>query len=184
MLAPGQRALVRAGTYSENLVLNHAGTAAAPISVESYPGERPVLDSAGSHPLQVLNTGAYFRFRGFVIQDSPLTTGGNVDLLGHNLEISGNEIRNGVDQGIYVDEDSHHVQILGNWIHNNGQGIVEQSHGIYLKGDDHLVVNNQIHDHPAGFGIQVYDRNSRSIIAANTITGPASAASSSAGQTA
>ncbi len=79
--------------------------------------------------------------------------------------------RNAQDQGIYSDEDSHHAQILGNWIHHNGQGVIHQSHGIYLQGNDHLVANNVIHDHVEGFGIQVYDRNSRSIITANTVTG-------------
>ena len=82
-------------------------------------------------------------------------------------EISANGVRTH-DQGIYTDEDSHDAQLLGNWIHNNGQGVIHQSHGIYLQGNDHLVANNVIHDHVKGFGIQVYDRNSRSINTATT----------------
>ena len=170
-LTAGQRALVRAGTYSENLNMSRAGTAAAPITVEAFPGERPVLTSAGNHPLRVETGGAYFRFRGFTIERSPLNSGGNVDLYGHHLEISGNEIRLGQDQGIYTAEESHHAQILGNWIHDNGKGIAHQSHGIYLQGDDHLVANNVINDHVEGFGIQVYDKGDRAIVTANTITG-------------
>jgi Right handed beta helix region/Protein of unknown function (DUF1565) len=170
-LAAGQRALVRAGTYAEDARLIRAGSPLAPITVEAFPGERPVLTSAGGHPLEVARSGAYFRFRGFVIQRAPGNSGGNVDVYGHHVELSNNEIRLGQDQGVYTDEESHHVQILGNSIHHNGQGVYHQSHGIYLQGDDHLVASNVIHDHVKGFGIQVYDRGSRAIVTGNTVTG-------------
>jgi Periplasmic copper-binding protein (NosD) len=170
-LTAGQRAQVHAGTYAENLQMDRAGSPVAPITVEAASGERAVVDAAGSHPLEVGSDGAYFRFSGFVIQDAPGTSGGNVDVYGHHVEISGNEITNGQDQGVYTDEESHHVQILRNWIHHNGQGVIHQSHGIYLQGDDHLVANNVIHDHPEGFGIQVYDKGDRAIVTGNTITG-------------
>lgn len=170
-LEAGQRALVRAGTYAENLRLSRAGSPLAPITVEAYPGDRPVLTTAGSHPLEVASTGAYFRFRGFVIEKAPGNSGGNVDIYGHHIELSHNEIRLGQDQGVYTDEDSHHAQILANSIHHNGQGVIHQSHGIYLQGDDHLVASNLIRDHVKGFGIQVYDEGSRAIITGNTIIG-------------
>ena len=171
VLQPGQRALVRAGTYAESVDVDRAGTAAAPITVENYPGERPVVNGGGQRPLEVSSSGAYLRIRGFVLENSPYNSGGNVDLYGHHVEISGNEIRQAQDQGVYSDEDSRNLFILGNWIHHNGEGVVHQSHGIYLQGNDHLVANNVIHDHPKGFGIQVYDRNSRSIVTSNTVTG-------------
>jgi Right handed beta helix region/Protein of unknown function (DUF1565) len=170
-LAAGQRALVRAGTYAENLHMSRAGSPFAPITVEAYPGERPVLTTGGSHPLEVAKSGAYFRFRGFVIEKAPGNSGGNVDIYGHHIELSNNEIRLSQDQGVYTDEESHHAQILGNSIHHNGQGVIHQSHGIYLQGNDHLVASNLIHDHVKGFGIQVYDKGSRAIVTGNTITG-------------
>jgi hypothetical protein len=169
VLQPGQRALVRTGTYAESLDIDRAGTPAAPITIENYPGERPVVNGGGERPLEISSSGAYFRIRGFVFENSPYNSGGNIDIYGHHLEISGNEVRNAQDQGIYSDEDSHHAQILGNWIHHNGKGVIHQSHGIYSQGNDHLAANNVIHDHPKGFGIQVYDRNSRSILVANTV---------------
>jgi len=172
-LRPSERGVVRAGTYVEDLEMTRAGTAAAPITVEAHPGERAVLRSAGSHPLEVATSAAYFRLRGFVIEDHPGTSGGNVDVYGHHVEISGNEVRDSTDQGIYTDEGSHHVWILGNWIHHNGEGIVHQGHGIYLQGDDHLVLNNVIHDHPHGFGIQVYDKGRRAAILHNTVVASA-----------
>jgi hypothetical protein len=169
-LQPGQRALVRAGTYAESLRFNRAGTAAAPITVAGYPGERPVLTSDGGRPLEIGSRGAYFRFAGFVVEKSPFVSGGNIDVYGADIELSDNVIRLSRDQGIYTAEESRNVQILRNSIRSNGQGVIHQSHGIYLQGNDHLVANNVIHDHPYGFGIQVYDRNSRSIITGNTVT--------------
>lgn len=169
-LQPGQRALVRSGTYAEALRFNRAGTPAAPITVAGYPGERPVLTSVGGRPLQIGSRGAYFRFAGFVVEKSPFTSGGNIDVYGREIELSDNVVRFSRDQGIYTAEESRGVQILRNSIHSNGQGTMHQSHGIYLQGNDHLVASNVIHDHPHGFGIQVYDRNSRSIITGNTVT--------------
>ena len=168
-LQPGQRALVRAGTYSANLRLTRAGTSSAPITVEAFPGERPILGPAGSHPLEIASSGAYFRLRGFIVERAPGTSGGNIDVYGHHIELAANEIRLGKDQGIYTAEGSDDVYVLGNWIHDNGEGIAHQSHGIYLQGTDHFVANNVIHDHPEGFGIQVYDLNHRSVVVSNTI---------------
>lgn len=169
VLQPGQRALVRAGTYVESLTMNRSGTPTDPITLEAYPGERPVITAADTHTLVIRTAASYFRLRGLVLERSPSLGGGNIDVYGHHLEIADNEIRLGTDQGIYLDEPSHHVQILGNWIHHNGQGLIHQSHGIYLQGEDHVVAGNLIHDQPFGFGIQAYDELRRAIIAHNTV---------------
>jgi hypothetical protein len=170
-LTAGQKALVHAGTYTQALDLTRACTATAPCTVEAAPGEsRPVLRVTNDHVLRAETSAAYWRFRGFTFRDSDITSGGLVDLYGHHLEFSGNELTNSGDQDFYLDEGSHHVQLLGNWIHHSGLGRTHQSHGAYLQGNDHLVANNLIHDHPYGFGIQVYDRGLRSIVVSNTIT--------------
>jgi hypothetical protein len=168
-LRPGQRALVRPGTYVEDLDMRRSGRPSAPITVTGQPGHRPVLRSAGGHPLEVSSSGGYFRFRRFVIERHPGTSGGNIDLYGDHVEISRTIVRDGRDQGIYTAEESSHVRILRNRIHHNGEGIDHQSHGIYLQGDDHLVANNLIHDHPEGFGIQVYDEGSGARVVNNTV---------------
>jgi hypothetical protein len=129
-----------------------------------------VLRVTNDHVLRVNDAGAYWRFRGFTFRDSNITSGGLVDVYGHHLEFSGNELTASGDQDFYLDEASHHVQILGNQMHHSGLGRTHQSHGAYLQGNDHLVANNLIHDHPFGFGIQVYDKGLRSIVVNNTIT--------------
>jgi hypothetical protein len=138
--------------------------------VEGAPGEpRPVLRITNDHVLRAESSAAYWRVRGFTFRDSDITSGGLVDLYGHHIEISGSELTNSGDQAFYMDEASHHIQVLGNWIHDSGLGRTHQSHGAYLQGNDHLVANNVIHDMPFGFGIQVYDKGLRSIVVNNTI---------------
>ena len=169
-LQAGQKALVHAGTYTQALDLTRACTQTAPCTVEAAPGEaRPVLRITNDHVLRAESSAAYWRFRGFTFRDSDITSGGLVDIYGHHIEISGSELTNSGDQAFYMDEQSHHVQVLGNWIHHSGLGRTHQSHGAYLQGDDHLVANNVIHDMPYGFGIQVYDKGLRSIVVNNTI---------------
>jgi chitodextrinase len=170
-LQPGQKAYVRGGTYLEALTMGRAGTAAAPITIEAYPGEQPIVD--GEHtrrPLVIQTAAAYFRVKGFILDRDCCTSGGHIDVYGHHIEIVDNEMRNGHGKGVYTDESSHHVQIIGNWIHHNSTAGGQQDHGIYLQGDDHVVANNVIHDHPDGFGIQAYDKGSRYVIVNNTVT--------------
>jgi hypothetical protein len=174
-LRPGQRAFVRRGIYRENVQLNRPGTATRPITLAAYRGERPVI-SHPAGPLEI-DTG-YWRVRGFVLERARGTSSTNVyfETRAHHIELSGNEIRFSQDQGVFSEEETHHLQIIGNRIHDNGLGHVSgqhQSHGIYLQGRLHLAVNNVVYAHPYGFGIQVYDQNSRSIIVNNTVTGAA-----------
>ncbi len=177
-LKPGQRALVRAGTYEEGLVMRRSGTEAKPITLADYPGERPVLQpppSSGEDTYAIRITGSYFRLRGFVLQGASGTSSTNVyaDRSAHHLEIRGNEIRNSADQGFYSEPDTSFVQVIGNRIHDNGAGLPgqHQQHGIYMQGTNHLVANNVIYSHPHGFGIQIYPSNSGAIVVDNTVVG-------------
>jgi uncharacterized protein YjdB len=170
-LQPGQKAYVRAGTYREALSMDRAGTASAPITIEAYPGERPIVDAElVRRPLVIESGAAYFRIKGFILDRDCCTSGGHIDVYGHHIEIIDNEMRNGKGKGVYTDEVSHHVHIIGNWMHHNWTSGGQQDHGIYLQGDDHFVANNVIHDHPDGFGIQIYDKGSRHIVVNNTVT--------------
>jgi hypothetical protein len=174
-LAPGQRVLVRAGVYRENVQLRRSGTAARPITIEAYPGQRPVVQHE-RYPFEI--DAAYYRIRGFIIQRAKGTSSTNVyfENRAHHVELAGNEIRFSQDQGVYSEEETHHLHVLGNRIHDNGLGHLpgqHQSHGLYFQGRDHVAANNVIYNHPYGFGIQVYDQNSRSILVNNTIVGAA-----------
>ena len=70
-LAPGETALVREGTYDENLRMTRDGTDAKPITIANYPVERAVLRPEGglenSFPIEI-DSASYFRLHGFVIE--------------------------------------------------------------------------------------------------------------------
>ena len=187
-LDPGERAFVRAGTYNENVLYDppagrgHYGTWLAPITVQNYPGEQPVLQPAETNPSYPLRMkGAYFRFRGFVIEHAPpgrvervnvYVTAASNGVHAHHIELSGCEVRNAESaSGMFIDSRAHHIQILGNYVHDNNE-VGYQHQGIYLESDDSLIANNVTYNHTNGFGIQVRtDRDtgpSRVLIVNNT----------------
>jgi hypothetical protein len=186
-LQPGQRAYVEDGIYNENVVYdptaNHGeyGTATDPITVTNYPGQhpvlRPALDAPG-YPLRL--KGAYFRFHGFVIEEAPLGTRfvdvyvtGSGNTRAHHLELSGCEIRYARSaSGMFIDDSADHIQILGNYVHDNNE-LGVQHQGIYLESDDSLIANNVTYNHTNGFGIQVRTDAStgpRGVIVVNNTT--------------
>jgi parallel beta helix pectate lyase-like protein len=175
-LQPGQRALVRAGTYTQDHVFSRAGTASSPITVAAFPGERPVLHAASSSgdtfPIRI--TGSYLRLQGFVLENARGTSSTNVyfDGSAHHIELSGNEIRFSQDQGVFSEASTSNLHIMGNEIHDNGQGHVpgqHQSHGVYIEGRNHLIANNVVYNHPYGFGMQIYPQNTGTIIVSNSV---------------
>ena len=181
-LRPGERALVRAGTYEEDLVMRRAGTARAPITVVAAPRERVILRPASAsgdtYAVRFRSGAAYVRFGGFTIELARGTSSTDVYFEGsaHHIELLRNDIRYSQDQGIFAEDSTRNLHLVGNHIHHNGRGHVSgqhQSHGIYLEGRDHLVANNVIHDHPFGFGIQIYPANQGTIVVHNTIVSSA-----------
>jgi hypothetical protein len=175
-LLPGETALVRGGNYSENLYMSRDGAPSAPITVAGYQRERPVLRPAGgaenTYPIQI-GSASYFRLHGFVIEDATGFSSTDVyfERGAHHVELSGNEIRNSADQGIFSDDTTHDLQIVGNAIHDNGPSPIHQSHGIYLEGVDHLVANNVVYDNHFGYGIHVYPSADHVLIVHNTVVG-------------
>ena len=176
-LAPGQTALVHAGTYTQDLEMTRSGTASDPITVSAYPGEQVILHPASpsgdTYPVQIYSA-AYFRLSGFVIEDSLGTSSANVYLSGssHDIEISDNEIRYGQDSGVFAESTTSNIYLLGNNIHDNGWNHLpgqHQSHGIYIEGSGDLIANNLIYDNPYGFGIQIYPANHDTTVVDNTV---------------
>jgi hypothetical protein len=169
-LAPGQRAFVRAGVYEENVLYDPThghgaeGTAANPITVRNYPGERPVLRPALVSPWYPLRLkGSYFRFQGFVVEDASTDGAVNVFITDEgssggadHIEVSDCEIRDAQrSSGIFVHwQDVHHIQLLRNRVHDNNEAGV-QHQGIYLESSDSVIANNVVYNHTRGFGIQV-----------------------------
>lgn len=178
-LRPGESVLVRGGTYAEDLWMSRSGSESAPVTVAAFPGERVVLrpaSTSGNTYALVVYSAAFVRVQGFVIEGSSGTSAANVYVTGssHHVELSGNEIRFGQDQGVYADAGTSHVFVLGNRIHGHGLNRVpgqHQNHGIYIKGSHDLIANNVIYNHPYGFGLQIYPDNHDTVVVDNTIAG-------------
>jgi Disaggregatase related/Protein of unknown function (DUF1565) len=179
-LQAGQIAYVRAGTYSQSIVMRRAGTATAPITVRNFPGEDPVIQPGGTgsmdYPVRITAGAAFFRLSGFVIQKAPLDTTVNVwvsdgqttqPAAAHDIEVSDNEIRSAVGTGMLVAPNTKNVHVLRNSIHDNGTGTAHQHQGLYVQGQDALVANNLVYSQPHGFGIQV--RGEDTAVAANRV---------------
>jgi hypothetical protein len=168
VLRPGQKALVRAGTYKESLVMERAGSEREPITVRAYPGEHPVVHPGGSgsmdYPLRVTAGAAYFRFSGFIVEGAPLDSTMNIWISDgqqqsgppptHDIEISNCEIRSGMGSGVLVSPHTDSVQLIGNSVHDNGDGS-RQHQGLYFQGQHGLIANNVVYHQTNGFGIQV-----------------------------
>jgi hypothetical protein len=175
-LRPGDTAFVHAGTYRAGLIIRQHGRPSAPITLAAYPHETVVLSAPqtarNNYPVQI--TGSYIRLHGFVIEGGTGTSDANVYLWGgaHNVEISGDEVRYGQDQGIFADKTTRWLYIVGNWVHDNGWHHLpgqHDSHGIYVEGGGDLIADNVIYNHAYGFGIQIYPVNHGTVVAANTI---------------
>jgi Right handed beta helix region len=179
-LRPGQRALVRRGTYAQDHVVERAGTPRAPITIAAFPRERVVLragsSSGDTYPMRVASGAAYVRIQGFVLERAKGRSSTNVYFEGsaHHVELTRNEIRFSQDQGVFAEASTRNLHIIGNRIHDNGIGRVSgqhQSHGLYIEGRNHLIANNVIYDQKAGFGIQIYPQNQGTIVVSNTVVG-------------
>jgi Right handed beta helix region len=184
MLGAGQTAYVRAGTYEEalngpcgeaynSLSWNASGTAAAPITLSGYPGEeRQVVVKT-----RLKLNGSWLRLRNLIVErnhsysptDSSCTGHTNVAVYGDDDEVSGLEVRHANMSGILVGSGGvDRVQIVGNWIHDNGTHT-NLDHGVYWSsGTGGLLANNLI-ERSQAYGVQMYPAPSGQTIMENTI---------------
>jgi hypothetical protein len=171
---------VRAGVYTQSVVMTRAGTWLAPITVKNYPGEQPVIHPGGNgsmdYPVRITAGAAFFRLQGFIIENAPLDTTVNVYIsdgqqeqpqAAHDIEFRDNEVRNSVGSGLLVAPRTERVHLIGNSVHGNGTGTAHQHQGLYFQGQYGLIANNAVYDQPNGFGIQV--RGEDTSIVANSI---------------
>jgi hypothetical protein len=177
-LTAGQIAYIRAGTYSQNLVMTRAGSAAAPITIRNYPGEAPVLrpgsGETDNYPLQVGSGAAYVRFQGLVIEGATGPSTANVYAWGdaHDIELSDCVDRDSQRQGFFSDSATASIQIIGCFIHDNGgSGPTHLDHNVYMEGGHHLIANSLIADAPNGSDVQIYPSSTGVIVTENTIVG-------------
>jgi hypothetical protein len=167
---PGDTIWLRGGTYLGAFTSQLTGTAAAPIVVRGYPGERATLDannaaarSAGS--LLAVN-GANVVFRDFEVMSSDAgrtdqNTGyGNfpsgIDInQSQNIKLINLVIHDLVGKGIGAWSENTSAEIVGCLVYYNGMS--DHDHGIYVQNQSgsKLIKDNIIFDQ-ASHGIHGY----------------------------
>ncbi|MCC7124243.1 MAG: chitobiase/beta-hexosaminidase C-terminal domain-containing protein [Acidobacteria bacterium] len=139
---PGDTIWLLGGTYTGTFTSRLTGTAAAPITVRQYPGQRATLDGAGS-PRDVLTTdGAWTVFWGFEITNSntrrlvtqpgpwptDLTRGAGVSARGPNMKFI-NLVIHDLSNGIGLWSESVGSEVYGTLLFHNGWEAPDGSHG-------------------------------------------------------
>jgi pectate disaccharide-lyase len=175
-LTAGQTALVRGGTYHEDVLITRAGTATAPMTIKAFPGEHPVLgpgtENTDDIPMDVDNGSAYVRLQGLTFQRATGLGTTNIFVAGtaHDIEISDCVVRYSARQGFFSEASTSRVQIIGCYFHDNGgTGPFQLDQQIYIQGSHPAVIGNRLVRTPNGYGIQLYPESDHAIIAGNTI---------------
>lgn len=171
-LSPGQTAVVRGGTYNESLSVSRGGTAAAPITLRSAPGESVVVQATGEEALELLPGAQYLRFQGMTFQGASGASSTNVYATAgvHHIELLGCEIRGSARQGFFSEASTNSIQIIACNIHDNGgTGPSNRDHNVYIEGSNHVIASSVIRSARNGYGIQIYPSSSNIVVAANTV---------------
>ena len=169
-LGPGETLVVRGGLYRADLVYESSGTADAPITVENYPGETPILEPVTREPLRVRDGAGWTMFKGLTIQHAALGSNyQNVFVSGdaHDVSFINDTIRWALGgSGVFVDDTASRINLVGNRVYeNNG---ANQHQGIYYEGENGVIAGNVVYGHTNGFGIQLKSGANQVVVAENT----------------
>ncbi|TDR44005.1 uncharacterized protein DUF1565 [Tahibacter aquaticus] len=171
MVNPGDAVELRAGTYTEAVILRRPGTAAAGIVLRAYAGETAVLRSSGSGPTLYFyhpdcdedtigsgngNTDCrayYWKIEGLTIQGSPAggSDGNAVKIDVPKVSLSRNRLCCSVADIVKVVRTANDASLTDNEIWQDSAVVVPSANaqGVDIVGADRVrVARNYIHDVP------------------------------------
>ncbi len=174
--APGDTVFVKAGVYDEKVRFANDGREDAWITYKAFGNDDVAIDYSGTDDHVVLFNKAYIILDGFKVNSArfqPVRLNpGSHHVVIRNCELSGAvakalkcpkcgenitlRIGEGISyHGLLIEDDSvHHVVIQNNKIY--GHGLTRHHHGMYIKGDHHLIEGNTISGN-AHAGIHLYN---------------------------
>ena len=123
---PGDTVYVRGGTYrfSQEQYIGSVGTSSNPISYQSYPGEKVILDGSRTPSnTNIVNVaGSHNIFKGFELDNAKFV--GIVSWGGKNIQILNNVIQDSHRNAIFVGYDKNmttasNIQIKNNTVYSN-----------------------------------------------------------------
>jgi hypothetical protein len=166
-VAPGDTIWLRGGVYPGKFDAQLTGTAAAPITVRQYPGERATIDanSASYGVALSIKYAAHARFWGFEVTSSvpdrtPNTNGPNfpegVDIYeSEDIKLINLVVHDMFGQGIAAWAENVDAEVYGNIVYNNGQN--HWDHSLYMQNEtgtksirENLLMN------PASHNVHLY----------------------------
>jgi hypothetical protein len=165
---PGDTIWVRGGTYRGAFRSTVAGSDGAPVVIRQFPGERAVMDGAGSTSSTLYVTGAHSVFWGLELTNSdPARSTSSADVnLRPNAVVNDasytkyvNLIVHDGGVGFYNEPKSVDVEIAGCIMYNNGwQGPDRgHAHALYLKSFvGPLMARDNILFNQYGYGVHAY----------------------------
>jgi hypothetical protein len=161
----GDTVYIRAGTYTDAVILRYSGTSGSPITFRNYPNETPVFDfgvTSLSSPIKRIELGVSGNTAvgWFVIEGLELKNGWDgIKIYNvHDTIIRNNNIHDSFNQGILGS--GLRVTITRNRIWRTGLKDLSNTtndnklHGMYLVGSDYVITNNVIYDTRA-YGITI-----------------------------
>ena len=164
---PGDTIWLRGGTYTGQFSSSLTGTAAAPIVVRQYPGERAIIDGGGSTNDTFVVNGAYSIFWDFEVTNSDpvrccstssfFRADAMVNHAPHTKFI--NMIIHDTGPGYYTWTQFADVEIYGAIIFNVGYDGSDRGHGhsMYLKNDvGPLLIRDNVVFNSYGYGFHCY----------------------------
>jgi hypothetical protein len=174
-LGPGQTGCLHGGTYSGDVTTGVSGSAGAPITITSYPGERATVVGIVYVPVG----SDYLTFSHLnLVGTSEQSV--SVQLYGNNATLLHDDITNNHQSGSCVeigDYDSSYAAMVSNStieanrIHDCGMASDgPHDHGIYVAASTNAVISdNLIWGTQGGWGIQLWTSSQGSLIAHNVI---------------
>ena len=159
VVQPGDTVWLRGGTYPGIFRNALTGTAAAPIVVRQYPGERAIVDGF------IDGYGAFTAFWGFeIMQSHPLATNKRgIDVRGPGHRLINLVVHDVGGSGIGFWMEGVNSEAYGCIIYNNGSAS-SLDHGIYVINRDgtKIVSDNILFDNYA-YGIHVYGESGQAL---------------------
>ena len=171
-VSAGDVIIVKPGVYTDytpyaGLNFNKNGTATNPITIKSEYKWQAVIDggNVSDHIECITLSGNYHIIQGFDIRGAfecgvwiKGTATGN-KILKNNIHHCGNigDPSSAAGQtGLLSDENTDGTQYYSNYIHHNGRFSLNSNldHGMYLTGDNEVVVNNIV-THNCAYGIHI-----------------------------
>lgn len=165
-LQPGQTALVRAGTYREDVLVRGSGTADGLVVLRAYAGERVVVRG------RLRITADNVRVVGLRLDGRGLTRATPLVYVagGRSVTLERLEVVRSVRSGVFVGNGARDATVIACWVHDNGSRP-KLDHGIvFARGSGGTIESNVVERNRAG-GILVYPGFDDVLVNQNTIVG-------------